>query len=342
MNKIYCSKVLLLMLAVLFTSCVKDVILDAMEDPQLVVSCVLTVDPVQKLSLSYTKSASRSEAPRVTGATAVLTDLTEGREAGIFIRIDEDTWQLEYAAIPTHEYRLEVSVPGREPVWAEQTMPIEPPVNSFIGDLKGEKYTWYDYTPRGLQYSSTFSCTVWAYALNYNYHWERHEIVEDISTDYPYVDNFNLTGSVLDTVLVQPLVDPVWKINWHYRTFLVGYPVHRRFLRFQKLENPELTYFAIDGHFSGGYYYYEDDSPREPSTTEGVLYFACLSDEYDKYLCEAFGHYHATLSTDLSSIYVRDNVYSNINGGIGIFGAVTTAPYRWVANVAQSAYGTIY
>ena len=341
MQRLFNSTVLFVLLVVSFTSCVKDVILDAMEDPQLVVSCILTVNPVQELKLSYTKSASRGEAPPVSGAEAVLTDLSENREAGRFLQTGDGTWQLEYAAIPTHRYRLDITIPNHDPVWAEQTMPTEPPVNSFVGSLQGEKYKWYDFAPVGLQYSSAFPCTIWAYALDYNYHWERYDIVEEISTDYPYVDNFNLTGDVLDTVLVQPLLDPVWKINWHYNSYLVGYPVHRRFLRFQKLESPELTYFAIDGHFSGGYYYYEDDSPREPSATEGILYFACLSDEYDKYLCEAFGHYHAALSTDLSSVYVRDNVYTNINGGIGVFGAITAAPYRWHPN-SPSGFGTIY
>ena len=71
---------LLVMLAL--TSCVKDVILDAKEDPLLAVYCVLKNEPVQELKLSYTKSVTMDEAPRVTEATAVLTDLTEGREAG--------------------------------------------------------------------------------------------------------------------------------------------------------------------------------------------------------------------------------------------------------------------
>jgi len=342
MKKSLISFCVSLLLSIILSSCVKDVVLDAMEEPQLVVSCILRVDSIQNLQLSYTKGASRKEAPPVKGATAVLTDLTENREAGHFIQNDEGVWQLKYSPIPTHNYRLDVSVPDHDPVWAEQTMPIEPPVNCFYGDLQGEMYTWYNYTPKGIQYSSTFPCTVWAYAMNYNYHWERYEIVEEISTDYSNVDNFNLTGAVLDSALVQTLADPIWKLNLHYGSFLGGYPIHRRFLRFQKLESPTLSYFAIDGHFSGVYYNYEEGSPRNPSPTEGVLYFACLSDEYDKYLCEAFNRYHATLSSDLSSIYVRDNVYTNIHGGIGIFGAITTVPYRWQANIRQSAIWTIY
>ena len=37
--------------------------MDAMEDPLIVVECVLTDEPVQTLHLTYTKGASQSEAP---------------------------------------------------------------------------------------------------------------------------------------------------------------------------------------------------------------------------------------------------------------------------------------
>jgi hypothetical protein len=33
--------------------------------------------------------------------------------------------------------------------------------------------------------------------------------------------------------------------------------------------------------------------------------------------------YNAELSTDMSTIYLRDNTYTNIHGGLGIFGCVT-------------------
>ena len=89
---------LLAVLALALTSCVKDVVLDANETV-LAVYCILKVDSVQELMLSYTKSATMAEAPRVTGATAVLTDLTEGREAGRFVQVSDSLWRLDYSAI---------------------------------------------------------------------------------------------------------------------------------------------------------------------------------------------------------------------------------------------------
>ena len=90
--------------------------MDAGDEPLVVVECVLTQQPVQTLRLSFTKGAAMDEAPALTEAEAVLIDLTEGKTAGSFERQDDGTWTLDYAAVPEHTYRLEVDVPGQEPI----------------------------------------------------------------------------------------------------------------------------------------------------------------------------------------------------------------------------------
>ena len=52
-----------------FTSCVRDVAMDAKEDPEVAVACVLTDEPIQTLRLSYTMGASLAEAPDLPEAT---------------------------------------------------------------------------------------------------------------------------------------------------------------------------------------------------------------------------------------------------------------------------------
>ena len=113
----------LISISLMVVSCVQDVILDAGDEPQVVVDCILTDEPVQTLRLVYTKGASKDKATDLPEATAVLTDLTEGGEVGRFVRSPDGSWRLDYAAIPAHGYRLDVSVPGHDPIWAEQTMP---------------------------------------------------------------------------------------------------------------------------------------------------------------------------------------------------------------------------
>lgn len=335
---------LLLLLASLFTSCVKDVVLDAMEDPQLVVYCVLSQDPTQTLKLSWTKGASRAEAPRVTEATAVLTDLTENLVVGSFERISESDWQLVYAAIPEHHYRLDVTVPGREPVWAEQTMPRIPVSGAGAGwGYTPDEYPWLnldidrltdyvswvdgitfgDVIVGGSSYHIDFSCPIWAYVKTFDAELEQYVPVSQLCTDYPYVDDINLDGGIRQGAGVPDFVNsPNLAVGVYRDNYLTGYAMHRDFLRFppredwkQLLEDGKPgPIFFIDGNFN-------DDATN--ISFQSRVFFDALSEDYDHYLCEAYMQYNAELSTDMSTIYLRDNTYTNIHGGLGIFGCVT-------------------
>lgn len=53
----------------------KEVAMDAMEEPQVVVECIICDEPVQSLYLTYMKGASRESAPDLSEAEARLTDL---------------------------------------------------------------------------------------------------------------------------------------------------------------------------------------------------------------------------------------------------------------------------
>lgn len=58
MKQSYFIMSLLLTAACLLTSCVRDVVLDAGESPQVVVDCILSNEDVQELHLIFTKGAS--------------------------------------------------------------------------------------------------------------------------------------------------------------------------------------------------------------------------------------------------------------------------------------------
>ncbi|MBR3029778.1 MAG: DUF4249 family protein [Bacteroidales bacterium] len=329
---------LLVMLAL--TSCVKDVILDAKEDPLLAVYCVLKNEPVQELKLSYTKSVTMDEAPRVTEATAVLTDLTEGREAGRFVQVADSLWRLEYSAIPTHSYRLEVTVPGMDPVWAEQMMPAEPPVEvvdvntlspqdvPWLGELDPESlFPWADdiyFDPawppetRGFFYRLSSPSTIWVYSGL----WISGQFAlgTSLCTDYPDIDGINQTGTKWEG---RKIKEEDWEKDMEGLAFHITYfsdvPLYRDFIRFQKKDVRSQSYFTVD------FLTNDNDMGRR-------LYFAALSDDYDRYLLDAYQQYYAEQSDDLSTIYLRDNLYGNIHGGVGIFGAATEfeMPYRRV------------
>ena len=54
-----------------------------------------------------------------------------------------------------------------------------------------------------------------------------------------------------------------------------------------------------------------------------------VSDDYDLYLRDATYFQMLTETSDMSSVSVRDNMFTNINGGLGIFGAMTETYTGW-------------
>ena len=54
-----------------------------------------------------------------------------------------------------------------------------------------------------------------------------------------------------------------------------------------------------------------------------------ISENYRHYLREACNFIDIKESTDMSAIYLRDNIYSNIKGGAGIFGASVSDKLQW-------------
>ncbi|MDO5442923.1 MAG: DUF4249 family protein [Bacteroidia bacterium] len=295
-----------------------------MEDPQVVVECILCDGPVQVLRLDYTQGASLETAPDLPEAKALLTDLTEGKEAGTFTRSADGTWQLAYAAVPSHRYRLDVSVPGHEPVWAEQEMPEVPSIEA--------RWDWWrenlpEDTKYRMEHGYIFSVEslispVWFYGVNYPDMDSEGEITENLATDFPEVDRFNeqtstyVGISAFGSLYFQPSAYPD----------LSGAANHRHYLRFPPRE-AERTEFLVSGDFRG---YLEDktDFVHSRKRLPELHYFAA-SEEYDKFLTDTYHLEEVSASSDLSSIFLRDNVYSNIHGAIGVLGAKVERTLLW-------------
>ena len=350
-------------------SCVKEISMDAMEDPLIVVECILTDEPVQTLYLSYTKGASRADAPDLPKAEAVLTDLTEEKEVGRFARVADGSWQLAYAAIEAHHYRLDISIPGHEPLWAEQTMPKvwlanadgissiqASPAWSVRGDLnvlsqEFQKSYWGDSTRSRREtvffiqqgWTQYMPDYLWVYALNYNERTAQLELAEEICTDHPGVDNFNLTGSVYEPPVRDDVPNPDFPDSGSHIAKLYpkleGQSMHRYYLRLTKNPRWNEVAFMISGSLTGkyccreakpyGHYYENGGLAVHPAPDDGYLVFMAVSKDYDNYLQEALLYHNMQASTDLSSIYLRDNMHSNISGGLGFFGAKSELRYQW-------------
>ena len=326
-------------------SCVREVVMDADEKPMVVVECVISNNPVQALHLRYTKGAAKKDYEVVTEAEAVLLDLTDGSEAGRFVKVEDGVWTLDYEAIDEHEYRLEVSVPGYDLITAEQRMPVRPDAVARRLCFQGHKYqqTEYEFC-NGCAYGvrDTVNSSLWVYAMNYNSQTGRREMAEYICCD-GRCDDFNLTDSVYS-----PQIDTIFFAhNTSGQTTYVevavcgplnGTRMHRKYLRFA---GGHFSASIIAGTFEGFYpidSIHDSDDVRyitnhgvieEPADDQGYLVFASLSEEYETYHMDYFRFKELEQSSKLSDIYLRDNVFTNINGGLGIFGAKAETKMVW-------------
>ena len=323
-------------LPALLCSCAKEIVMDAGEEPVVAVECILSEQPVQTLRLSFTKGAAMDEAPALSEAEAVLIDMTESKTIGSFERQDDGTWTLGYAAVPEHSYRLEVDVPGHETVWAEQTMPPECIFYSaficyYCNDFNLISPYGSSFIP--VTYTETHA---WVRALNYNPETGCREIAELICTDAADVDNFNLAGEIYTPPVSDTDVFGNNVTSYLYPN-LSGASMHKRYLR---LKISDDTPIYLSGSFTGNYYHRENlftQKPidRPPEDDEGIVIFSYVSEEYDRFLREAVYYQQLSEGSDLTSAYVRDNIFTNIHGGLGIFGAKTETVVEWVPAYTQ-------
>ena len=329
------------------SSCVREIVMDAGEKPTVVVECVISNTAPQTLHLRYTKGASKKDYEFVTEADAVLHDLTDGTQAGRFVKAEDGVWTLDYEAEDEHEYRLEINVPGYDAITAEQTMPERPRV---VPKRMCHCFTWHwdetsphDEWDKACEYSiGELSGSLWVYAMNYNRQTGCRELAEYIcyGSLVGSADDFNLTdviyAPVIDTVLYNKYRpdNPLPCITGTYLE-LRGKKMHEKYIRFET--NPLVL--VVSGSFEGfhpveylsdeSHYVLNEGLIADPAEDQAYLVFASLSDEYEKYHFEARRFLEIQNSSQLSDIYLRDNVFSNINGGLGIFGAKAETRTVW-------------
>ena len=376
MGRIKITTGILIILMLALSSCIRDVIMDAKERPQVVVVCVLSDDHVQTLQLSFTKGASLAEAPVLTDAVAVLYE--QGNAVGEFKRGSDGIWRLEYAAVPGHTYRLEVQVPGYDMIYAEQMMPTEQAYVEvhYFCNLSGYVEPWSgwvtekdpagDHTYRSWPadeeqpgyetfYLAESASSIWICAMNYNEETASHEVAEYICTDAE-TEKINVTDEVYEP-LKKEVPNP-FKFSGYdagmAETFysacqmelyptLAGKPLYKSYVCIPKGRHV----FSLSGSFKGIDYskkmsygslvdvvtYTETKGDQEDVTeTNGYILFTTLSADYEKYMMEAANYQQIMESSDISTIYLRDNLFTNISGGVGIFGARISRKYPWTSS----------
>ena len=365
MDRIKSTAVMLTALMLALSSCVRDVIMDAEERPTVVVECILTNSDTQELHLNFTKGASKTVAEPLTEAAATLIDLTSGMTVGEFDKASGDLWTLDYSPVSNHRYRLEVQVPGYDLIYAEDTLPQLPEITErHRGEPRVEvidpDHPWSS-SPILVQYDGYMALTeeekeegaveyltdkygyheMWGsyyyiksapdafliYGMNYNEATGQHEMAGSICTDHPSAESFNLTGDIYQPDIY--VLEETRHFVLHHK--LQGASLYDKFLCISAGAEKAEKYFILSGSFTGKWYDVNNriEEDREPYEDEGFLVVMAISDNYRHYLREACNFIDIKESTDMSAIYLRDNIYSNIKGGAGIFAASVSDELQW-------------
>ena len=183
---------------------------------------------------------------------------------------------------------------------------------------------------------------VWIYAMDYDPETGRHRVAEEICTDCTFVSPFNKMGKTYVAPERTDVPNPYAKGSHIAKLApgLEGRPIHRRYLRFPAMDLTSFRgwWFRVTGSMQGKFncrdfyqiYYGDEGGLAKPLLPdEGYLEITTVSRDLDEYLQDAYYNQQLQESSDLSTIYLRDNSFTNIHGGLGIFGAKCSRKYQW-------------
>lgn len=262
--------------------CVEAVDFSPNVEPKVVVNCLLTNDDVQKLTLTYSASFEASGYQEVESAKVTLFE--GGVKVGTFSKDPSSygEWTLEYKPIYDKMYQLEVEVAGQPIVRAFTTFP-----RATIIFPKRE----LDKDGRRYFEKRADSKTFWVFVLNNPKKLLiQKSIIEPsyvlrsaIGTNYSSVDTFNKLS--LDS-----------EHNSDNN-------LHMSYLRM--LPDETMNQFYLDKWLYNC-----------------VVVFRSVSDEYDQYLKSSLEKMLVYESFDDPTQWLDESkVYTNIENGLGIFGA---------------------
>lgn len=342
MNTTFTYHIAAIALLCLITGCVEPITMDpGEEDMPVVVNCILTIQDTDtrdyavckkpSLTLQYAKSKSQDDFIPIEDANIFLKgdfpNSIDGEKPIQFVHTDGCCWEIGHDIYIKYgnKYSLIVEIPGHEPITAETTTPA---CHSFL--FKYEK------AENGVAQSFVFDAenlkdlALWASA---NMVGDNLEPVDYIVTDHPYVDDFNVSVRTFSDLSfkgeVKDRTGELFKNVFEMaRSQFGNFPLHAEFLRIGNLDyDGPVSFFAgplsqpTDQFFPG---YLSGYSMLE-------LIFA--TKDLDNYLRSVFVR-ELALESELPAIYSTVNdIYTNVIGGLGIFGTCYKDRAVYISNI---------
>lgn len=331
------------------------------------VHCVLHPDSTQHLTLRYLSRTGTDDYRGINDARIQIAGWDNVRNefvpAGSFTNTGDGEWVLAQLE-PHTSYRLQVFLSRGDTLTAYTSMPEDiirlfayTPVHTQSGKeaepllLHDKQYGYYDSDHIRSFFSIETSFPVWVYKEG----WSDKEgwfTEEELATNREdLADGFNLSGAIFtesenpDIFAAFPEVE--------------GKPLHIRCIRFPSLSGQDTLCFS--GNFKGRHSAIHEsmfhdlmlfhrserllDSligiPHDVSECEwvnenhvGRMRFIVVSPEYDRYLrsVEQYRLLHE-VGTDIIGVYNNANIFTNIQGGTGIFGSAIESTHQWSCGV---------
>lgn len=308
------------------TSCMKEIDLEHLRPaPKLVLNCVASQGEPLKTSLSRTWFYTE-DYPNVSIGDAKVNLYVNDRLFG------EMTWKVEeseyysignyvssYVPVSGDKVRIEADREGFKEVFAEETVPDKPALLSFVADeiehqfphyygtKKRLKVTFKDAPTPGNCYLIDFSIGV-PYYIYDNENYENPAVYSGrydwrwVYIDYASEPLFGNKISILDKVMGND-----WLSGRNGRPFS------------DELINGKEYTIKLESDS-----YYSPHSPNPDMLDSARVYLYTISEPYYNYLSALLSLDEGSLNNDLASAGLAEpvRVFSNINGGVGIFGAV--------------------
>lgn len=352
---------------VTFLACEREVDLRPEGNGSVVVECILSEEPVQTLRLSLTDiaSATLSNAEiTLTDETAkkevgLFTFQGEGLWTLDYQSIPSHMYQLTVEIDGFEKIEARTEMPARPKIEYTIMPSAHPQFMDFHGFPDWEIGTRF-------KINSLPKDAVWICGMNYDESSGKHVPASTIATSLESQDLFNLAGGTYwnefnpqSEAWFEEMYDVKAELGgsftggshwWYhfpkeYRTsmyrYVVGNALHDTFLRIPSIEENDnriaadpLGYFSVAGDFQGFTYGRYDENGMytlETGAKDGYVLFMSFSKDYDCYLKELLMEEARVASdNDFSSLFSRENIHTNIENGLGIFGAKTTQKLPWV------------
>lgn len=325
---------------ILLSACTEQIVMDPQEEMPIVVNCVLTDTDSQYLNLYYSKRPSENDYRVIDNADI---SISGGNGNYPFI------WNgncYEATMRPKHglPYHLNVIISGKELITAKTVFPPDVYIDSInlgggnpeggIDQAPAKYYILRTHHNDDLKYSE--EVFIWILPEMRKYElipWEEVPFMYDyvavdtvrlshICTDHDGVDNFNICQadwrSMADVSYMEKYYYSSPDLWTAYMRLCSCLPMHEAFLRIHQPKDYEgLTLGGESGYFvlssNADYEKYPDYVP--------YFKISILSEEYDSYMRDV-ANYSIVHKDNFAMHYSAEDIYSNIEGGFGVFGAV--------------------